>query len=98
MILYGTGDPIEALDVLGPRIFLSTAKMAIGPQTMPGALGKERPLGKGAVGIERFLAKLQEIGFTGPLNIEREAENQEERMIDIAQGIELLNRLKEGGQ
>jgi sugar phosphate isomerase/epimerase len=53
----------------------------------------EWPLGEGSVGIERFLDKLKEVGFRGPLNIEREAENQQERMIDIAMAIQLLKQL-----
>jgi sugar phosphate isomerase/epimerase len=46
------------------------------PAEVPGALGTERPLGEGSVGIERFVQTLREIGFGGPLNIEREAENR----------------------
>jgi hypothetical protein len=39
-------------------------------------------LGSGSVGIPRFLEKLKAIGFLRPLNIEREAENREERYRD----------------
>jgi sugar phosphate isomerase/epimerase len=59
----------------------------------PGALGTERPLGQGAVGIPRFVAKLKEIGFIGPLNIEREAENQQERIADIRKAVTYLKSL-----
>jgi sugar phosphate isomerase/epimerase len=94
MILYGTGDPIEALGILGPHVLSVHAKDGNWPpQGKPGALGTEWPLGQGSVGIERFLQKLREVGFRGPLNVEREAENQEERMIDIAEGIKLLQQL-----
>jgi sugar phosphate isomerase/epimerase len=40
--------------------------------------------------MERFVKKLKEIGFTGPLNIEREAENQEERIRDIREAVGYL--------
>jgi sugar phosphate isomerase/epimerase len=94
MILYGTGDPIEALGILGPHVLSVHAKDGNWPPAgRPGALGMEWPLGQGSVGMERFLNKLKEVHFRGPLNIEREADNQEERMIDIAMAIELLKRL-----
>ena len=59
----------------------------------PCALGMERPLGKGSVGIPRFVATLREIGFQGPLNVERETENHDERLRDIGEGIALLRSL-----
>lgn len=94
MILYGTGDPIEALKVLGPRVLSVHCKDGDWPpKDQPGRLGSERPLGKGAVGMERFVRAIRDVGFEGPLNVEREAENQEERMIDLAMGVELIQRL-----
>jgi sugar phosphate isomerase/epimerase len=94
MILYGTGDPIEALGILGPHVLSVHAKDGNWPpEGQPGALGMEWPLGEGSVGIERFLDKLKQVGFRGPLNVEREAENQQERMIDIAMAIQLLKQL-----
>lgn len=94
MILYGTGDPIEALDVLGQHVISVHAKDGDWPpKDKPGALGKERPLGQGAVGMERFVKKLQDIGYKAPLNIEREAENQEERVKDMRAAVPYLKSL-----
>ena len=62
-------------------------------EDIPGALGTERPLGQGSVGMERFVATLREIGFTGSLNIEREVESQEQRIADMRMGAELLGKL-----
>ena len=94
MILYGTGDPIEALGVLAPYVVSVHCKDGDWPPTgQPGALGTERPLGEGAVGIERFLAKLKQIGYSGTLNIEREAPDQEQKWRDVARAAELLKRL-----
>jgi sugar phosphate isomerase/epimerase len=94
MILYGTGDPIEALTVLGPHVVSVHVKDGDWPnRDQPGALGTERPLGQGAVGIPRFVAKIKEIGFRGPLNIEREAENQQERIADIRKAVTYLKSL-----
>jgi len=94
MILYGSGDPIEALRELAPHVVSVHAKDGDWPpKGVAGALGKEQPLGKGAVGMERFVRTLEEIGFRGPLNVEREIENHEERLRDMRDGIELLRRL-----
>lgn len=94
MILYGSGDPVEALDLLGPHVLSVHCKDGDWPaKDAPGSLGAERPLGAGSVGIPRFLEKLKAIGFRGPLNIEREAENREERYRDIRAAVKLLNSL-----
>lgn len=94
MILYGSGDPIEALRLLGPRVVSVHCKDGDWPPTgVPGALGKERPLGEGSVGMARYVRTLAEIGFRGPLNVERETEDQQERLRDMARGIALLRSL-----
>jgi len=94
MILYGTGDPIDALAVLGPHVISVHAKDGTWPpKDNPDALGSEVRLGTGDVGMERFVARLREVGFTGPLNVERETDSQAERLRDMAEGIALLRRL-----
>jgi len=65
------------------------------PKDSPKALGVEMPLGQGAVGMERFLAKLKHVGFTGPLNVEREIENRTQKLEDMKMGVALLRRLLE---
>lgn len=95
MILYGTGDPIAALQLLAPHVVSVHCKDGDWPpKDVPGALGTERPLGQGSVGMERFIAALKGIGFRGSLNIEREAENQEERIRDIRMAVGLLESLR----
>jgi len=94
LILYGTDEPIAALRTLAPLVVSVHCKDGDGPAPgVPGALGTERPLGKGSVGIPRFVATLREIGFQGPLNVERETENHDERLRDIGEGIALLRSL-----
>ncbi len=100
MILYGTGDPIAALDTLAPHVLTVHCKDGDWPphhlpasHGSPGTLGEEKPLGQGSVGMERFIAKLKEIGYKGPLTIEREASDPVRRHRDIAMGAELLRRL-----
>lgn len=59
------------------------------------AIEAEQPLGRGSVGMERFLDKLKSIGYTGTLNIEREgAPDHQHRLADIRAGVELLESLR----
>jgi sugar phosphate isomerase/epimerase len=94
MILYGTGDPIAALDTLAPHVLTVHCKDGDWPpRAIHGALGSEQPLGQGSVGMERFVTKLKEIGYKGPLTIEREASDPMRRQRDIEMGLVLLRRL-----
>jgi L-ribulose-5-phosphate 3-epimerase len=87
MLLYDKGDPLRAVEILGPDIRSVHVKDANRPHT-PGAWGEEVPLGQGQVNIRQFVATLQKVGYRGPLCIEREAGNQ--RVADIAHGIRFL--------
>jgi L-ribulose-5-phosphate 3-epimerase len=94
MILYGTGDPIEALDVLGKHVVSVHCKDGDWPpRDTPNALGSERALGEGSVGMDAFIHKLKEVGYRGVLAIEREEPNLERRDKDIRKGVTLLRRL-----
>jgi sugar phosphate isomerase/epimerase len=94
LILYGTGEPIPALRVLARHVASVHCKDGDWPPAgVAGALGSERPLGKGSVGIPSFVATLREIGFHGPLNVERESEDQSARWREIAEGVALLREL-----
>jgi L-ribulose-5-phosphate 3-epimerase len=94
LILYGTDEPIGALEQLAPLVVSVHCKDGDPPAAgVPGALGLERPLGKGSVGIGRFVETLRKVGFHGPLNVEREAEDQDARIRDLADGVRLLRSL-----
>ena len=94
MILYGTGDPIEALGVLGHHVISVHAKDGIWPdKNVAGSLGHEKPLGAGDVGIPAFVAKLKEIGYAGTVNVEREGTNPDVWRHDVAAAVELLKSL-----
>ena len=57
--------------------------------------GQEVALGEGDVGMENYLRTLQEIGYTGPLTIEREISHEPERQkSEIGKAIKLLTELK----
>jgi sugar phosphate isomerase/epimerase len=89
MLLYDRGDPIRAVEILGPDIRSVHVKDANRP-TAPGQWGEEVPLGRGQVDIRRFVQTLSEVGYQGPLCIEREVGSQDERVADIAHGIRFL--------
>jgi sugar phosphate isomerase/epimerase len=80
MILYGQGDPIEALPLLGPWIRQVHIKDAKRTQ-IPGTWGEEVAVGTGDVDWPNFFFALKKINFTGDLVIEREAGTQ--RVADI---------------
>ena len=89
MLLYDKGDPIRAVEILGPDIRSVHVKDANRPTT-PGQWGEEVPLGQGQVNIRQFVKTLKKVGYRGPLCIEREVGNQEERLKDLAHGIRYL--------
>ena len=95
MILYGSGDPIPALRKVGRyvrSVHCKDAKWAAQPGKEWGA---EVPLGQGDVGMENFLRTLKEIGYDGPLTIEREIPQDPQRqMQEIGHGMRLLTELK----
>ncbi|HEX4771746.1 MAG TPA: sugar phosphate isomerase/epimerase family protein [Bryobacteraceae bacterium] len=92
MVLYGTGDPIEALRLLGRHVVSVHCKDGDWPSpTRPGSLGEERRLGDGAVDFKQFLKALDEIGYTGILSIEREEPDPGRRLADIHHAISFLN-------
>ena len=92
MILYDSGDPMHALDVLASRVAHVHVKDGRAP-TRKGEWGEETPLGQGDVGMRDYLGKLLEIGYAGPLIIEREAGTRAELIQDIQAGVALLKRL-----
>jgi sugar phosphate isomerase/epimerase len=95
MILYGVGEPIEALEKLGPRVRSVHCKDATWSDEPGMSWGTEVPLGEGAVGMETYLRTLQKIGYSGPLTIEREIPQEPARQkTEIAAALDLLQSLK----
>jgi sugar phosphate isomerase/epimerase len=89
MLLYDKGDPLRAVEVLGPDIRSVHVKDAHRPK-VPGEWGEEVPLGQGSVNIREFVRTLKRVGYRGPLCIEREVGDQEGRLADVAHGIRYL--------
>lgn len=94
MILYGSGDPHEAVRTLGAHIVSVHAKDGDWPPPRDkNALGKERPLGQGSVNFPKFIETLRSVGYTGPLCIEREAHDPTERIADMRSAVPFLRSL-----
>jgi len=89
VLLYDKGDPLRAVEILGPDIRSVHVKDANRPRA-PGNWGEEVPLGQGQVNIRKFVKTLKKVGYRGALCIEREVGDQEGRMKDVAHGIDYL--------
>lgn len=92
MILYGAGDPVEAVQTLGrhiAQVHIKDATLSTRPAVMWGA---EVAFGSGQVPHAAFLEALHNVGYQGPLVIEREA--GEQRMRDVAFAIETLGAIE----
>ena len=79
----------KAVELLAPHIRRVHAKDAKRPKT-PGHWGEEVPLGQGQVNIPAFVQALWRVGYRGPLCIEREVGNKQQRFNDIAAGFKVL--------
>jgi L-ribulose-5-phosphate 3-epimerase len=91
MVLYGSGNPIDAVHTLGRHVRHVHVKDAVGSDNPGIDWGEEVPFGDGDVPHGQFLAALAGINYTGPLVIEREAGN--DRMGDVQYAIETLGAL-----
>ena len=89
MILYGMGDPVDALDILAPHVRMVHIKDALPPR-VPGVWGTETPVGLGAVNWPAFFDLLRVHGLHPDLIIERES--GENRIEDVRTARELIER------
>jgi L-ribulose-5-phosphate 3-epimerase len=87
MLLYGSGDPIEALRLLRPWVAQIHLKDAI-PSSVAGAWGTEVPLGEGAVDWDAFFVEAARCERSPDLVIEREAGDR--RIADVTLAMERL--------
>ncbi len=77
LILYGNGNPVDAMDVIGPYVRGLHAKDGLFP-TDPKNLGREVPIGQGKVDFEKVIEKLKQVNYAGPMTIEREIEGPDQ--------------------
>lgn len=92
LILYGRGNPVDALDIYGDRIRGVHVKDGDYPKGDFHRLGKERVVGEGSVNFPVFLPKLLKGGYKGDLYIEREITGKE-RAEDIKKTIKYIKNL-----
>jgi len=95
MILYGSGEPIAALEKVGRWVKSIHCKDGRWAKNPGQEWGQEVALGEGDVGFENYLRTLDKIGYRGPLTIEREIPQEPERQkAEIGHAVRLLNDLK----
>ncbi len=91
MLLYGSGDPIDALRRLAPHVSQIHIKDAT-PSPAPGAWGEEVPAGAGEVDWHAFFGVIGTMLPTIDLMIEREA--GDDRVADIRLARDLVSRFR----
>ena len=94
MILYGCGEPLPALKQLGGHVRSVHCKDAKWSDQPGVTWGEETALGAGDVDFPAFVAVLDEIGYQGPLTIEREIPQEPERQkAEIGAALDLLRSI-----
>ncbi len=91
LLMYGMGNPIDALSVFGHLVRNIHGKDGACPANGR-ELGPERPIGKGMVDYPAFIGRLKAIGYDRFITIEREISG-EEQLKDIRFAKQYLERL-----
>ena len=91
IILYGKGNPVDALDVFGKYVRNLHIKDGFYPEDGH-KLGRHCPIGEGKVDFEKVITKLHEIGFTGELVVEREITGEQQAK-DIMAALDYIGKL-----
>ena len=91
LILYGRGNPVDALEVFGPYVRNLHVKDGVFPANSK-VLGKEVPVGEGKADFNKIIPKLYELNFTGELIIEREISGPQQ-VKDILKAKAYLEKL-----
>ncbi len=89
LILYGKGNPLDALDVFGKYVMETHIKDGFYP-TDGMHLGKEAPVGQGKANVAAVVRRLKEIGYAGTFTIEREISGEKQ-----IEDIQLAKRIIE---
>jgi len=88
LLMYGNGNPVDALDLFGSYVRGVHAKDGEYP-TDGHHLGEEKALGEGRVNFPVLIPKLKSHGYTGALTIEREISGPQQ-VVDIQRAMALL--------
>lgn len=90
-ILYGYGNPVDALYTFGPYVRSMHAKDGL-PPCKPHTLGQETALGDGYVDFPKVFEKLRALGYDGHVTIEREISGPQQQA-DIERAAAYLRTL-----
>lgn len=96
LIMYGYGNPCDAIYTLGKYVRNMHAKDGL-PPVDPYQIGQEVPIGRGFVDFERVFAQLKEIGYDRFVTIEREISGDRQTE-DIQNGIKYIKSILEKGK
>ena len=88
-VIYGMADPLAALEKLWPRIRGFHCKDGRHPE-LPDGLGEETAPGLGDARLAEVLRRLLDLGFQGPIVIERE---QRKDLEDVVAARRYINRI-----
>ncbi len=91
LILYGKGNPVDALDVFGAYVRDTHIKDGFFP-TDGMQLGKQVPVGEGKVDFAAVIEKLKALNYQGALTIEREITG-EQQLKDILAAKAYIEKL-----
>jgi sugar phosphate isomerase/epimerase len=91
LILYGKGNPVDALDVLGKLVRGIHAKDGVFPND-PKKLGEEVPIGQGKADFPKLIPRLKQLGYDGAVTIEREISGPQQ-LADIKKAKAYLEKL-----
>jgi sugar phosphate isomerase/epimerase len=92
LILYGSGDPIQALEILKEHVLGVHVKDARFPKNGDLFQAQKR-LGEGDVDIVGFIKELKKICYRGPLTIEREVRDKNQQTKDVLDAKIFLEKL-----
>lgn len=93
LIMYGKGNPVDALDLF--KGYINGVHVKDGDYPVDfNKLGSERVVGEGSVNYPVYLPKLINQGYTGDLYIEREISG-EQQITDIKKTIDYIKKLME---
>ena len=91
LIMYGFGNPVDALTTFGKYVRNTHFKDGL-PPTIPGKLGPEVKIGTGNVDFPKVIALLKELGYDRFITIEREISGPQQSA-DIIRARDLVRSL-----
>lgn len=97
LLMYGRGNPLDAVDILRHLILGLHVKDGLYPEGTDDSLGRETVLGLGLVPFPALFEKLAGYGFHGAAIIEREVSDRE-RQADVRSAVPMVRAwLKNAG-